>query len=224
MQLLKQNLTKIKADLPDSVRLVAVSKFQPVEAIREAYNCGHYVFGESKAQELQAKAQELPADIEWHFIGHLQSNKVKQILPFVSLIHSVDSFKLLAEINRVAEKQDVRVNCLLEVHIAKEESKFGFSYAELEELFSLGEWKNLQNVSICGLMGMASFTENEEQIRQEFKILSQFFRSAKEKYFKDKDYFKELSIGMSGDYKIAIEEGSTLVRVGSAIFGERDAL
>ncbi|MDR1698235.1 MAG: YggS family pyridoxal phosphate-dependent enzyme [Prevotellaceae bacterium] len=222
---LKQNLTKIKSALPNSVRLLAVSKFHPAEVIREAYDCGQRIFGESKAQELQqkVKAKNLSPlqDIEWHFIGHLQSNKVKQILPHVSLIHSVDSLKLLKEIDNIAGKMGVCANCLLEMHIAKEESKFGFSFTELEALFSSEEWRNWQNIRICGLMGMASLTENETQIRQEFRSLSKCFRYVKEKYFKDKDYFRELSMGMSGDYEIAIEEGSTLVRIGSAIFGER---
>ena len=216
-----ENIKSIKSSLPANVRLVAVSKFHPAEVIREAYDCGQRAFGESKAQELQAKAAALPADIEWHFIGHLQSNKIKQILPAVSLIHSIDSFKLLEEINRIAEKQSVCANCLLEVHIAREESKFGFSFAELEELFSAKEWENLQNIRICGLMGMASLTVDKAQIRREFQSLAKYFHLAKEKYFKDKDYFKEISMGMSGDYEIAVEEGSTLVRVGSAIFGER---
>ncbi len=218
---LKQHLTKIKNALPDGVRLVAVSKFHPAEAIREAYDCGQRIFGESKAQELQAKVALLPADIEWHFIGHLQSNKVKQILPHITLIHSVDSFKLLEEIDKTAEKMGICANCLLEVHIAQEESKYGFSFAELEEIFSSEKWQKLMNVRICGLMGMASFTADKTQIKQEFGRLAQFFYDVKQKYFNGKDYFKELSIGMSGDYELAVSEGSTLVRIGSAIFGER---
>ncbi len=218
---LKQHLTKIKNALPDGVRLVAVSKFHPAKAIREAYDCGQRIFGESKAQELQAKVALLPADIEWHFIGHLQSNKVKQILPHVMLIHSVDSFKLLEEIDKTAEKLGICANCLLEVHIAQEESKYGFSFAELEEIFSSEKCQKLINVRICGLMGMASFTAEEAQIKQEFGRLAQFFYDVKQKYFNGKDYFKELSIGMSGDYELAVSEGSTLVRIGSAIFGER---
>ena len=216
------NIQSIRTHIPAHVRLVCVSKFNPNESIAEAYASGERIFGESKVQELCGKYETLPKDISWHFIGHLQSNKIKFIVPFISLIHGVDSYKLLTEINKQAEKQGKIVNCLLQVHIAKEETKFGFSPDELLETLASSEWKILENVQICGLMGMATFTDNRDQIRSEFKILKALFDKVKDDFFKSSGYFTELSMGMSDDFLIAIEEGSTLVRVGSSIFGSRN--
>lgn len=218
---IKSNIETVRQHIPAHVRLVCVSKFNPQEAIMEAYSCGERVFGESKVQEMCGKAETLPADIDWHFIGHLQTNKIKYIVPFVALIHGVDSYKLLAEINKQAEKADKTVNCLLQLHIAREETKFGFSEEELLQMLNAGEWRNLQNVKISGLMGMATFTENEKQVREEFRGLKNFFDKVKQTFFGEDPAFCELSMGMSDDYRIAIEEGSTMVRVGSLIFGQR---
>ncbi len=215
------NLQAVKAELPSSVRLVAVSKYQPMEYIEEAYACGQRVFGESKAQELVAKQEALPKDIEWHFIGHLQSNKIKYIAPFISLIHSVDSYKLLTEIDHQAEKCGRVIPCLLQIHIATEETKFGFSEEECTEMLRAGEWKSLSHVSIRGLMGMASNVDDEKQIRTEFETLHSYYNKVKREYFSQDPAFKELSMGMSHDYPIAIQAGATLVRVGSKIFGDR---
>lgn len=217
-----ENIKKVLSELPAGVQLVAVSKFHPNEAIEEAYNAGQRVFGESKVQEMTAKYESLPKDIEWHFIGHLQTNKIKYIVPYVALIHGVDSYKLLTEINKQALKADRIVNCLLQLHIAAEETKFGFSYDECREMLAEGEWKDLKNVRICGLMGMATNTDNPEQIKAEFCSLSSFFQEVKSTYFADTKAFRELSMGMSHDYHEAITAGSTLVRVGSKIFGERN--
>lgn len=217
-----ENIKKVLSELPAGVQLVAVSKFHPNEAIEEAYNAGQRVFGESKVQEMTAKYESLPKDIEWHFIGHLQTNKIKYIAPYVALIHGVDSYKLLTEINKQALKADRIVNCLLQLHIAAEETKFGFSYDECCEMLAAGEWKDLKNVKICGLMGMATNTDNSEQIKAEFCSLSSFFQEVKSTYFADTKAFRELSMGMSHDYHEAITAGSTLVRVGSKIFGERN--
>ncbi len=204
------------------VRLVAVSKYHPVEALQEAYDAGQRVFGESHVQELVAKHDALPEDIQWHFIGHLQTNKVKYMIPFVSLIHSVDSVKLLKEINKQAQKVDRVVDVLLQLHVAAEETKFGFSPDEVVEMLDGGEWKELLNVRIVGLMAMATNTDDEEQIAGEFEQVRALFGRLKEHYFSDKAEFKDISMGMSGDYLIAQEHGSTMVRVGSVIFGERD--
>ena len=204
------------------MQLVCVSKFHPNESIIEAYEKGERIFGESKVQELCTKHETLAKDIVWHFIGHLQTNKIKYLVPFVSLIHGVDSYKLLSEIDKQAAKVGRRVNCLLQVHIAREETKFGFSAEELLEMLSSGEWKELKHVQICGLMGMATYTENREQIRTEFRSLKTLFDKAKSIYFDSEPSFCELSMGMSDDYQLAIEEGSTLVRVGSSIFGHRN--
>lgn len=216
-----KNIQLLQAELPQGVRLVAVSKYHPNEAILEAYNAGQRVFGESKVQEMTAKHEQLPADIEWHFIGHLQTNKVKYIAPYVSLIHGVDSYKLLLEINRQGQRVGRTIPCLLQLHVAQEETKFGFSLDECQQLLEEGEWRTLPYVSIRGLMGMASNTDNMVQVRQEFATLGKFFSQVREKYFSDRPEFRELSMGMSDDYPIAIEEGSTLVRVGSRIFGQR---
>jgi pyridoxal phosphate enzyme (YggS family) len=214
-------LTEILAELPKTVRLVAVSKYHPAEYIEAAYNAGQRIFGESLVQELVKKQEQLPKDIEWHFIGHLQTNKVKYIAPFVSMIHAVDSFKLLKEINRQGEKCGRRIKCLLQLHIAREETKFGFSYTELEEMLVDGEWKNLPYVEICGIMCMASNVDDAEVIRKEFHGAHLFFYKIQDEFFRDNREFCECSYGMSHDYHIAIEEGSTLVRVGSKIFGPR---
>jgi len=219
---IKSNIQAIRTHIPGHVNLVCVSKFNPNEAILEAYGCGERVFGESKVQELCGKYETLPKDISWHFIGHLQSNKIKFIVPFVSLIHGVDSYKLLEEINNQAIKSEKIINCLLQVHIAKEETKFGFSAEELLETLTNIGWKELKNVRICGLMGMATFTENRDQIQSEFKMLKTLFNQVKNTFFVNEISFSELSMGMSDDYQIAIEEGSTMVRVGSSIFGSRN--
>ena len=221
MSTIKSHLADVLARLPQSVRLVAVSKFHPIEALQEAYDCGQRVFGESRVQELQAKHETLPKDIEWHFIGHLQQNKVKYIAPYVSLVHAVDSLRLLQEINRQALRCGRVIPCLLELHIAQEESKYGFTPEACEEMLAAGEWKELAGVQIAGLMCMASNTDDEAQIRSEFHLAHELFKRYKNLYFADKDYFKECSWGMSHDYPIAVEEGATLVRVGSYIFGER---
>lgn len=211
----------LKAELPQDVVLVAVSKTKPAELIREAYDAGQRVFGENKVQELVEKWEVLPRDIEWHLIGHLQTNKVKYIAPFVSMIHSVDSFKLLQEIDKQGEKNNRVIPCLLQFHIAQEETKFGLSFEEAEEILQSREFVEMDHVSIVGLMGMASFVEDEEQIRDEFRNLHNYFAILKSNYFKYNPDFKVLSMGMSGDYKLAIEEGSTMIRVGSSLFGGR---
>ena len=214
-------IKEITNELPSHTRLVAVSKFHPKDAILEAYQAGQKTFGESHAQEVRNKYEELPKDIEWHFIGHLQTNKIKYMAPYVALIHGVDSYKLLAEINKQAIKAGRIIPCLLQIHIAQEETKFGFSTDECRAMLEAGEWKILNNVRIAGIMGMATNTEDEAQIAREFHTLSSFFREIKETYFKDAPEFKEISMGMSDDYLLAIEEGSTLIRIGSRIFGER---
>ena len=218
---IQENIREVLSTLPDGVRLVAVSKYHPVEAIREAYDGGQRIFGESKVQEMTAKHDQLPADIEWHFIGHLQTNKVKYIAPYVSLIHGVDSYKLLLEINRQGQRVGRIIPCLLQIHVAQEETKFGFLPEECRQMLALGEWRALPYVSIRGIMGMASNTDDMEQVRREFSTLSNIFSQVREKYFSDRENFSELSMGMSDDYPIAVEEGSTLVRVGSRIFGDR---
>jgi len=218
----QQNIISIRKHIPAHVQLVCVSKFHPDEELLEAYNAGERVFGESKVQEMCGKQQRLPKDIHWHFIGHLQTNKIKQIVPFVELIHGVDTFKLLVEINKQAEKQNRKVNCLLQVYIASEITKFGFSSDELKSLLATAEWQALKNINIAGLMGMATFTDDKNQIRSEFKSLKMLFDELKNIYFSDNASFKEISMGMSDDYQIAIEEGSTMVRVGSSIFGVRN--
>jgi len=212
------NLNKIKSSLPQHVTLVVVTKTHPVEKLMEVYNAGHIIFGENKVQEMLDKYEQLPKDIQWHLVGHLQSNKVKFIAPFVSLIHSVDSLKLLQEINKQAQKNNRIINCLLQVHIADEETKFGFDFSEIEHLLSSEELKLLKNISIVGLMGMATNTTDHRQIGKEFKSLNVFFKKLQASY----SSFQILSMGMSSDYAIAIENGSTLVRIGSSIFGYRN--
>ena len=218
---IQQNIETIREHIPAHVKLVCVSKFHPNEAVMEAYNCGERVFGESKVQELCGKQDRLPKDISWHYIGHLQTNKIKFIVPFVELIHGVDSFKLLEEINQQALKVGRTVKCLLQIHIAQEETKFGFSPKELIETLAEGKWRELSGIIVCGLMGMATYTENKDKIRSEFRGLKVLFDQVKEQYITDPS-FCELSMGMSDDYQIAIEEGSTLVRIGSSIFGHRE--
>lgn len=220
--MIAENLQRVRATLKQGVCLVAVSKFHPVEALREAYGAGQRIFGESHVQELMAKEEVLPKDIEWHFIGHLQTNKVKYIVPYISLIHSVDSVKLLKEINKQAEKVDRVVDVLLQLHVAAEETKFGFTPGELLEMLAAGEWKTMQHVRVVGLMAMATNTDDEGQIAREFDTVNQVFATVKECFFADEPAFKERSMGMSGDYLIAQEHGSTMVRIGTTIFGERD--
>lgn len=222
MSHIQEEIQTIKAGLPESVRLVAVSKFHPIEALQEAYEGGQRIFGESKVQEMTQKYEALPKDVEWHFIGHLQTNKIKYMAPYVALIHGVDSYKLLSEINKQAAKAGRIIPCLLQIHIAQEETKFGFSTDECRTMLEEGNWRQLKNVQIAGVMGMATNTEDEAQIKREFSTLSAFFQEVKETYFKEVSSFKEISMGMSDDYPIAIEEGSTLIRIGSRIFGARN--
>lgn len=216
------NLQEIKQSLPKNVVLVAISKTHPVDVVMEAYNAGQRVFGENKVQEMVSKYELMPKDIEWHLVGHLQTNKVKYITHFVSLIHSVDSLKLLSMINKEAEKVGRVIDCLLQVYIATEETKFGLSADELDEILRSSEYQQMKNVRVVGLMGMASFSDDEEKVKSEFHYLSDLFNRLKNTYFKDEKSFKNLSMGMSSDYQIAIEEGSTMVRIGSSIFGSRN--
>ncbi|WP_277069178.1 YggS family pyridoxal phosphate-dependent enzyme [Prevotella corporis] len=215
------NLHKVLEQLPDGVKLIAVSKFHPKEFIEVAYNEGQRIFGESHEQELSAKVRELPQDIEWHFIGHLQTNKVKYIAPYISMIEAVDTLKLLKEINKQALKNNRIINVLLELHIAEEESKYGFTFDDCRKLLEGDEWKQLKNVHISGLMMMASNTTDKVQVKDEMLLAADFFDEIKEKYFKDDPDFKERSWGMSNDYPIALEARSTMIRVGTAIFGPR---
>ena len=221
MNSIAENLRSIRSSIPEGVTLVAVSKTKPVSDLQEAYDAGQRIFGENKVQEILDKAQQLPNDIEWHMIGHLQTNKVKQLVPVVSLIHGVDSLKLLQEINKQAEKIDRAIPVLLQMHIASEETKFGMDFDEIESLLQSHEVVEMQHISIRGLMGMASFTDDERQVRDEFSNLHNYFQLIKSHYFKFNPEFSIISMGMSGDYQIAIDEGSTMVRVGSAIFGSR---
>jgi PLP dependent protein len=215
------NYNEIITELPAHVILVAVSKTKTVDEIMELYNCGHRTFGESKAQELVPKYEALPKDIQWHMIGHLQTNKVKYIAPFVKYIHSVDSFKLLKTINKEALKNDRIIDCLLQIHIADEETKFGMNLHEVMDILENEEFRKMKNIRIRGLMGMATFTDDEQKIRKEFKQLRFDFNTIKKKYFRDDDNFNQRSMGMSDDWPIAIGEGSTMVRIGSSLFGER---
>ena len=217
-----ENLQQVWRELPEGVRLVAISKFHPGEAILEAYTAGQRIFGESKVQEMTRKYELLPKDIEWHFIGHLQTNKVKYIAPYVSLIHSIDSMHLLAEVNKQAAKAGRVIDCLLQVHIAQEETKFGFTPDECRALLSGCQWKQLPSVRLCGLMGMATNTDDQDQVQREFDSLHALLKEAQATWMQDAPWFKELSMGMSHDYHQAIRAGSTLVRIGTSIFGERD--
>lgn len=218
---IQANLKEVLDQLPEGVRLVAVSKFHPNEAIEEAYKVGQRIFGESREQELSTKYETLPKDIEWHFIGHLQTNKVKYIAPYIAMIHAVDSYKLLAEIDKQAAKYNRVIPCLLEIHIAQEESKYGFTFDTCRQMLEEGGWKQLKHVCIAGVMGMGTNTDDEKEVEKEFRSLADFFQSLKQDYFSQTDSFKEISMGMSHDYHIAIKCGTTLVRVGSKIFGER---
>jgi PLP dependent protein len=217
----KNKLETLNNQIPENVKLVAVSKTKPAGLIQEFYNCGQRVFGENKAQEMATKYDELPKDIEWHFIGHLQTNKVKYISPFVSCIHSLESISLLQEINKKALLNNRIINCLLQIYISTDDTKFGMDTNELDDFFIHFTSGVYKNVNICGVMGMATFTDNETKIRKEFQYLKNIFSIVKQKYFYESHEFKEISMGMSGDYKIAIEEGSTIVRIGSTLFGER---
>ncbi|MBQ5857258.1 MAG: YggS family pyridoxal phosphate-dependent enzyme [Bacteroidales bacterium] len=220
--MIKENLNIVRATVPSNVTLIAVSKTKPVSDLQEAYDAGQRIFGENKALEMRDKHQTLPADIQWHFIGHLQTNKIKYIAPFVTLIHAIDSLSLLEAVNKEAAKNDRIIDCLLQFHIAQEETKFGLDIEEAKSLLESESFKNLKNINICGVMGMATFTDNAAQVRNEFKNLKNIFETLKENYFKDNGSFKEISMGMSDDYPIAIEEGATMVRVGSKIFGARN--
>ena len=213
-----ERITALRATLPQGVTLIAVSKYHPVEAVQAAYDAGQRDFGESKAQDLKAKYEQLPKDINWHFIGHLQSNKVKYIAPFVHLVHSIDSYKLLNEVNRQGEKAGRRIPCLLQIHIAQEETKFGFTPQECKEMLAMGEWRNLENIELRGVMCMASNTDDTKQIEEEFATVQRLFNEIKERFFADNERFNIISAGMSDDYPIAIEHGSTHIRVGSSIF------
>jgi PLP dependent protein len=220
--LIRDNLQKILSSIPQGVKLVAVSKTRTNGEVMEAYNAGQRAFGENKVQELLRKQKELPKDIEWHLIGHLQTNKVKSVVPHVSMIQSVDSFKILKAIDREAFFSDKVMQCLLQIHIAREETKFGFSYSELITVLQSSEFSAMKNIAIAGVMGMATFTDNTEQVRQEFRSLRKIFDAVKQNFFKVDANFNEISMGMSDDYPIAIEEGSTIIRIGSKIFGPRD--
>lgn len=221
MSVIAGNLNYLKSQLPSTVKLVAVSKTKPVSDILEAYNSGQRMFGENRVQELLNKKDLLPADIEWHLIGHLQTNKVKYIVPFISMIQSVDSIKLLVSINSEAKRINRVIDCLLQIHIASEETKFGFSMCDLAEIMRSEDVSMLRNIKLCGVMGMATFTSDTAQIKKEFAYLRNCSNSLKNNYFSLIPEFTEISMGMSGDYEIAIEEGSTMIRIGSLIFGER---
>lgn len=212
------NLQNIINDIPDNIKIVAVSKNRTVETIQQLYNSGHNIFGENRAQEFISKAPDLPIDIEWHFIGHLQTNKVKMIMPYVSVVHSVDSFKLLKEINKQARKSEKTIKCLLQFHIAQEESKYGLSLKEANEIIDKLVEVKLNNILIIGVMGMATFTKDCEVVSKEFRTLKDIFHTLKNTYFSGDENFREISMGMSDDYKIAIKEGATIIRIGSCIF------
>ncbi|OYT11227.1 MAG: YggS family pyridoxal phosphate-dependent enzyme [Bacteroidetes bacterium 4572_112] len=222
MSIIGDKIASIKGQLPEQVRLVAVSKTKPIEDIQQAYDDGQRIFGENKALEMRDKAAALPDNIHWHFIGHLQRNKVKYIAPFVKLIHGVDSLKLLKEINKEALKNDRIISCLLQFHIASEETKFGLSLDEAVEMLSSEDYKAMKNIKITGVMGMASNTFDTDLVRAEFKHLLNLFQSIRYKFFLDNIFYREISMGMSNDYQIAVQEGSTLVRIGSSIFGARN--
>jgi len=217
-----ERFNELRTSIPENVKIVAVSKTKPASKIEELYHqAGHKIFGENKAQELITKQVILPFDIDWHFIGHLQTNKIKIIAPFIGLIQSVDSFKLLAEINKEALKCNRVIPCLLQFYIASEESKFGFSMDEASKMFDDNRIQDLKNITVQGVMGMATYTPNENQIRSEFKALFNYFKTLKSNYFANDPGFCEISMGMTDDYQLAIDEGSTIVRIGSGIFGER---
>lgn len=216
-----EQITRLKQELPEGVSLLAISKYQPIEALQEAYDAGQRLFGENHIQEMAAKAAILPHDIEWHFTGHVQTNKIKYMASFVSLIHAVDSFRLLREIDKHAAKHNRVIDCLLQIHIAQEETKYGLTVNECRQLLSTEPWRELQHVRITGLMAMGSNTDDMEQVRGEFRQIKQLFDELKATHFVGEPSFCQLSEGMTDDYPIAIEEGSTMVRIGSMIFGER---
>lgn len=222
MSVISDNIGHLKSQIPSSVKLVAVSKTKPFADILEAYNSGHRLFGENRVQELLIKKDHLPTDIKWHLIGHLQSNKVKYIVPFINMIQSVDSVNLLVSINSEAKKIKRVIDCLLQIHIASEETKFGFSMCDLAESLRSEDVSTFRNIRLCGVMGMATFTSDTARVKEEFAYLRSCFNSLKHNYFSLSHEFSEISMGMSGDYKIAIEEGSTMIRIGSLIFGERN--
>lgn len=216
-----EQITRLQKELPEGVNLLAISKYQPIEAIQEAYDAGQRLFGENHIQEMAAKAAVLPKDIQWHFTGHVQTNKIKYMAPFVSLVHAVDSFRLLREIDKHAAKHERRIDCLLQIHIAQEDTKYGLTVDECHQLLANEPWRELEHVRITGLMAMGSNTDDMEQVRHEFRQIKSLFDELKEKYFANEPSFCQLSEGMTDDYPIAIEEGSTIVRIGSMIFGER---
>lgn len=220
--MIKENLNIVRATVPSNVTLIAVSKTKPVSDLQEAYDAGQRIFGENKALEMRDKHQALPDDIQWHFIGHLQTNKIKYIAPFVTLIHAIDSLSLLESVNKEAAKNNRVIDCLLQFHIAQEETKFGLNLEEARAMLESESYKKLKNINICGVMGMATFTDDAAQVRNEFKSLKNIFETLKENYFVGNESFMEISMGMSDDYPIAIEEGATMVRVGSKIFGARN--
>lgn len=217
-----EKIKSFKKELGNEIELVAVSKTKPLQDLQKAYDAGQRIFGENRPQEMQEKAKELPKDIEWHMVGHLQSNKVKYIAPFVSMIHSIDKLSTLKEINKRAKQNDRVIKVLLQMHIAEEESKFGMDEEKLTNFLESEKLKNFENIQIVGMMGMATFTDNMEKVRSEFRMLKQLFDQTKAKYFREEPHFKILSMGMSGDYEVAIEEGSNMVRIGSQIFGARN--
>ena len=217
-----QNIANISAQLPDGVRLVAVSKFHPVERLKEAYDAGQRIFGENRAQELAAKAPQLPTDIEWHFIGHLQNNKVRMIMPWVTTIQSIDSAQLLQLVNKEAARINRNINVLLQLHVAKEQTKSGFTIEEVLQAASEGAFNNISNVTITGVMAMATFTNDMEQVASEFETVHNTFLTLRDKYFANNSDFKEISMGMSDDWHIAVQHGATLVRIGTDIFGTRE--
>jgi len=216
-----ENIREFKKDIPNEVEIVAVSKTKPISEIQAVFDSGHKVFGENKIQELVSKHEALPNEIKWHMIGHLQTNKVKYIAPFISLIHAVDSIKLLKEINKQAERNELVINCLFQIKIATEESKFGLDRDQAMNLLQSEEYAQLRHVKVCGLMGMATFTDDQSTIRSEFRMISDFMNELKATFFSGDPNFRILSLGMTNDFRIAIEEGSNLIRIGSAIFGPR---
>ena len=219
---IRSNIIALRRQMPYSVKIVAVSKTKPAGDIMEAYEAGQRIFGENRVAELISKREQLPSDIEWHMIGHLQSNKVKQLISNVALIQSVDTFRLLESIGKESEKAGLVTDCLLQFHIADEETKTGFTINEAERMLGTPEFRSLNSVRVCGVMGMATYTGDLEKVHHEFRNLKEYFIRIKQKFFMSAECFREISMGMSGDYKIAIEEGATLVRIGSLIFGVRD--
>ena len=217
-----QNIERITAQLPQGVKLVAVSKFHPIERLQEAYAAGQRIFGENRAQELAAKAPQMPSDVEWHFIGHLQKNKVRMIMPWASTIQSIDSTELLQLVNKEAARIDRHVNVLLQLHVAKEQTKSGFTVEEVLKAASEGAFSNLSNVTITGMMAMATFTSDMEQVASEFEQVHETFVKLRDNYFAGDERFKEISMGMSNDWPIAVQHGATLVRIGTDIFGQRE--